>query len=54
MPEDRESLENGLRELREKTDKLEGGLPEDEAMKTLEEAVAEVEHLGEQLEKGES
>ena len=54
MPEDKEDLEKGFRELRQKADKLEGELTEDEALDVLEEAVAEVESLGEQLEKGES
>jgi len=54
LPEDKGNLENGLRDLREKTDRLEEELPEDEALDTLEKAVSEVESLGEQLEKGES
>jgi len=52
LPEDNENLERRLREVREKADKLEGELAEGEALDILEEAVEEVERLGEQLEKG--
>jgi hypothetical protein len=52
LPEDNENIERRLREVREKTDKLEGELAEGEALDILEEAVEEVERLGEQLEKG--
>jgi len=54
LPEDKENLDKRLRELREKTDRLEGELTEDGALDSLEEAVAEAELIGEQLEKGES
>ena len=54
MPEEKKDLEEGLRALSQKVDKLEGELTEDEALDALEEAVAEVESLGEQLEEGES
>ncbi|MBN2028483.1 MAG: hypothetical protein JW854_17160 [Actinobacteria bacterium] len=52
MPEDKEKLEKGLGELRRKVDGLDGELTEDEALDVLEEAVAEVESLGERLEEG--
>ena len=54
MSEDKEILEKGLREAREKADRLQGEeLDEREALDILEEAVGDVERLGEQLEKGE-
>ena len=54
MSEDKETLEKELRKAREKADKLqEEELDEKEALDILEEAVGDVERLGEQLEKGE-
>ncbi|GEM_PF-1611001 len=54
MPEDRENMEEVLRRVREKADRLQEELEEGEALDVLEEAVEEVERCGEQLEKGET
>ncbi|MDD3717131.1 MAG: hypothetical protein PHP28_00510 [Actinomycetota bacterium] len=51
MPQDEKDLERALDGVREKLKKLQGDLEPEEALEVLEEAVAETERIGGQLEE---
>ena len=52
MAEEKKDLEEELQSVRRKAEKLQEDLEEEEAIGILEEAVGEVERLGEELEEG--
>jgi hypothetical protein len=54
LPQDNKDLEEELQSVRKKVEGLQEDLEEGEAIAVLEEAVGEVERLGEKLEEGES
>lgn len=53
MEEEKKGPREDLEKLREMTERLEGGIEEEEAVEILERAVEETEELGRRLEEGE-